>query len=389
MPMHYTPKVFLRQVPNRLLQTYFAKRDQLHEIQWDHLTETGIEAVHDALLLLPEADRREIGGHFRSVWEMAAREFTPWLIRVAREHGLDLTAAMQQQSNSYERAFRLFLDHPAIFEEAKALAHWENLPRRSTEKRNGMPKMTPPVDALMLAKFGEALSTYFQETQGRGEHCRVEHFLRSGHIDFFFAYPADYSDTMICYEDDGNFARKEWRPAFEVVIMFDREAGTAELYAEGAADVRESLAGIFAQTVLGVSEVPRPVPKPPYDLQPLLNPHFRFATRPEDRILFVRLKSLRLQKWNDDGRIVFDAGGRNSRKSAHDLIEEALNENRLPREKLRVSQAAFQAVFDNGRKRPKTVNFTITHPAGCSLRDSDEELILRRCLRDWGIANDE
>lgn len=30
--MHYTPRLFLRQVPNGLLQVYFAKRGQLQEI---------------------------------------------------------------------------------------------------------------------------------------------------------------------------------------------------------------------------------------------------------------------------------------------------------------------------------------------------------------------
>jgi len=248
--------------------------------------------------------------------------------------------------------------------------------------------LAPPTDELTLARFGAAVSEYYQQSQGRGEHCRVEHAARGGHIDYFFAYPADYSDTMICYEDN-SLMHKEWKPAFEVVIMFDRETGTAELFAEGSAEVRESLAGIFARTVLGVDEVPKRVPKPPYDLQPLLNPHFRFPTLPEDHILHVRLKSLRLQKWNDDGRIVFEIGGRNSHKSAHDLIGEALNENRMPREKLQVTKVAFQVVFENGSNRPKTINFTITHPAGCSLRDSDEELILRRCLRDWEIATDE
>ncbi len=387
--MHYTLKSFLRVTPNALLREYFASRNQIQDIQWDRLSETGINAAHEAIQSLPEPDFREISSHFRAIWEMATREYTPWLIQVARAQGIEIAGSMQKQSNAYERAFRVFLDHPAVFEEARALAHWASLPRRSTEKRNGMPRMAPPTDDITLERFGAAVSKYYQETQGRGEHCRVEHTARSGHIDYFYAYPADYSDTLICYEDNGSFSHKEWKPAFEVVIMFDHETGTAEFYAEGSAEVRESLAGIFARAVLGVEEVPKRVPKPPYDLQPLLNPHFRFPTRAQDNILHVRLKSIRLQKWNDDGRIVFEIGGRNPHKSAHDLIEEALNENRLPREKLHVTKVAFQVVFENGRKRPKTVNFTITHPAGCSLRDSDEELILRRCLRDWEIANDE
>ena len=49
--------------------------------------------------------------------------------------------------------------------------------------------------------------------------------MRSGHIDFFFAYPADYADILIGYEDGGNFARRQWKPAFEVILSYDRLAG--------------------------------------------------------------------------------------------------------------------------------------------------------------------
>lgn len=59
----------------------------------------------------------------------------------------------------------------------------------------------------------------------------------------------------------------------------------------------------------------------------------------------------------------------------------------LPRETLDVTQATFQAGFETGRKRPKSLTFTITHPSNCTLRDSDEELVLRRYLREWKIAS--
>jgi hypothetical protein len=103
--MHYTPRLFLRQVPNGLLQAYFAKRNQLQEIQWDRLVETDVESIHQALLKLSKADRREIGGHFRAVSEMARREFSPWLIRVAREHQVDLVSPFRRKSCSHERTF--------------------------------------------------------------------------------------------------------------------------------------------------------------------------------------------------------------------------------------------------------------------------------------------
>ena len=387
MPMHYTPRLFLRQVPNGLLQVYFAKRNQLQEIQWDRLAETDVEPIHQALLQLPEADRREIGGHFRAICEMARREFVPWLIRVARESDLDLVSQFRRTSCVHEMAFWTFLNHRTVFEEARTLAHWERLPRRSMEKRDGLPAMTPRTTADALDQFGAGLAEYFQTHQGRGEHCKVEHLLRSGHIDFFFAFPADYADVLIGYEDDGNFSRRQWKPAFEVIVAFDRLAGTVDLYAEGTKDVRDEVAAIFTRSILGIDSEPHRVAKPPYNLQLLLQPGFQFPTAPEDKLRSFKLKALRVQKQNSEERILFDAGSGEHTRSVHDLIDEALNEMNLPRETLSVTQATFQAAFETGRKRPKSVIFTITHPSGCSLRDSDEDLTLRRCLRLWQIAS--
>ncbi|MCC6366324.1 MAG: hypothetical protein IT165_22635 [Bryobacterales bacterium] len=388
MPMYYTPKVLLRQVPNALLWEYFIEnRKQLRDLPWGRLRETDVEPIHDALLALPEADRREIGGHFRAIAEMAKREFTPWLVRIARERDIDLVKPFRRKSCAYERAFWMFLKHPDVFEEARTLSHWERLPRRSMEKRTGLPPMDPEITPDVLEQFGRAMAEYYQENQGRGDHCKVEHFLRSGHIDFFFAYPADYADVLIGYEDGGNFARREWKPAFEVIISFDRIAGSLDLYAEGTRDVRDELVSIFARTVLKLNFEPPRAAKPPYNLQLLLQPGFQFPTAPEDNVRWVKMRTIRVRKQASVEQILFDVGSGEARRDIHDLIDEALNQMNLPRERLVATQASFQAGFETGRKQPKTVNFTITHPSGCTLRDSDEDLTLRRYLRQWNIAS--
>ena len=346
-----------------------------------------MEPIHQALLQLPESDRREIGGHFRAVSEMSRREFTPWLIRVARESSLDLVSQFRRKSCAHEMAFWTSLNYPVVFEEARALAHWERLPRRSMEKRDGLPAMTPEITPDALEQFGAGLGEYFQAHQGRGEHCQVEHLLRSGQIDFFFAYPADYADVLIGYEDDGNFSRRHWKPAFEVIVAFDRLAGTLDLYAEGTKDVRDEIATIFTRSILKLDSEPQRIAKPPYNLQLLLQPGFQFPTVPGDNLRGFKLRALRVQKHNSEERILFDAGSGDHARSVHDLMDEAINEMKLPREKLSVTQATFHAAFETGRKRPKSVSFTITHPAGCTLRDSDEDLTLRRCLRRWQIVS--
>jgi len=247
--------------------------------------------------------------------------------------------------------------------------------------------MEPDITPEVLEQFGNSMADYYQTNQGRGDHCRVEHFVRSGHIDFFFAYPADYADVLIGYEDGGNFARRHWKPAFEVILSYDRLVGSLELYAEGTQDVRDELVTMFTRTVLKLDFEPPRSAKPPYNLQLLLQPGFQFPTAPEDNLRSFKLKAIRVQKQNSEERILFDAGSGDHARSVHDLIDEALNEMNLPRETLSVTQAIFQAAFETGRKRPKSVIFTITHPSSCSLRDSDEDLTLRRCLRLWQIAS--
>jgi len=113
MTIHYTPRVFLRQVPNGLLQVYFAKRNQLQEIQWDRLAETDVEPIHQALLELPEADRREIGGHFglRQVFQLQVIE------RQSRIRQGDLRLVPRRRLEIREGLVMVFLkqgDPPAL-----------------------------------------------------------------------------------------------------------------------------------------------------------------------------------------------------------------------------------------------------------------------------------
>ena len=202
MRPRYTPKVFLRQAPNRLLQSYFSAKGLLGDLPWHDLRETRIEPIHLAILALPEAERREIGRDFRAIWDLAARRGSTLLIRIAKQRGVGLATVGSNRRTPYERALSAFLEQPAVFAEATAAGRWEFLPRGQTEKRNGLPKIAPDTSDATLANFGGILSRYFQEEQGRGEYCKVEHFAQS-HLDYFFAYPADYWNTLLGYEADG------------------------------------------------------------------------------------------------------------------------------------------------------------------------------------------
>ena len=109
--LRYTPKVVLRQTPNRLLHRYFEAKSLLRDIPWTGLKETKIEPIHQAVLQLSAADRREIGRDFRAIHELASRPGAVLLVRTARQHGVDLTGPAFRDCNGHARALLAFLDH--------------------------------------------------------------------------------------------------------------------------------------------------------------------------------------------------------------------------------------------------------------------------------------
>ncbi|MCC6392607.1 MAG: hypothetical protein IT167_18550 [Bryobacterales bacterium] len=375
----YTPKVFLRQAPNRLLHSYFQTKGLLLDLPWKDFRETRIDPIHQAILALPEAQRRDIGRDFRAIWELASRRGSALLTRIAKQWDVELPTSAANRRTPYERAMSAFLEQPALFAEATTAARWEFLPRGLMEKRNGLPQIAPDTSESALADFGRLLARYYQEAQDRGEHCKVEHFAQN-HLDYFFAYPADYWNTLLGYEVDGELSRRDWKPAFEVVIVYDRRAGTVEICAEGGSKVRAELGARFARAILHVDQDPAPLQEAEYNLQGLLDRNFIFNTQPGENFELVRVKSIRVRWPGIQKRYVnFDVDGRNTHLNVHDLIEEALR-GVVERDRLVVVGASIQAVFSN-----RSVSFDLGWPSTCNLGDTPEELVLKECLKRWGI----
>ena len=388
--LRYTAKLFLRQAPNRLLRRYFESKGLLGHIPWDGLKETRIEPIHEAILELPEAERREISRDFRAASELASPRGSALLVRLSRERGLALMEPQWRNPNGYARALLALLDHPGVFEEARNVARWEFLPRSSMDKRNGLPPMPPDTSPAALSRFAAAISEYYREEQDRGEYCQVEHFRRNGHLHYFFGYPSDYLGTLLGYEDDGELARKDWKPAFEVVAAFDERCGTLELSAEGGRKVRSDLAARFARSIMQIERIPEVLPETQYNLQMLLDRNFMFLTSPEENIDLVRAKSVRVHWPGMKKRLLtFEVDGRDIHASVHDLVDEVLRGSSVGLNELIVADAWLQVVFRGGGRRGRSFSFHIATSSSCSLGDSPEELILKDCLKRWGVEVSE
>ncbi|MBI4902874.1 MAG: hypothetical protein HY820_04515 [Acidobacteria bacterium] len=384
--MQYNPRSFFRQVPNFLLARFFSRYSIFFGIPWRLLKEADVEPVLDRWQQMPESDRQPLANLFRQIHDLANAQGTTALIESARGCGLDILTEIRAMKNAHARAFWCMLEHPEILGDARTLAHIDALPLRSWEKWIDLPVRPNSVNDIDVANLEHSIAEYFQNRDGRGERCRVEHRRRPGNIDCFFAYPADYADEIIGYGEDGMFARTQWQGAFEVVYALDGGARTLELYAEGGRQVRQELSELFIRVVLEENHPLHPAARTPYRMDVFKNRHLTFPTDPADTVT-VRLKGLRFQvSGNTEGIIAVDAG-RHGRSSAYSLLEKAVDQERVPLEKCMVLDATLQAVFQVPANRPRSVTFKVS-PWSCTLGDSVEEEKLKRYLKQWQIEHE-
>ena len=70
------------------------------------------------------------------------------------------------------------------------------------------------MDTASLEQLADLIRTYFHRSEGRGKHCLVES-CRRGELDYFFAYPEEYSQQQIEWVK-GRFDQRPHNPTFEV-----------------------------------------------------------------------------------------------------------------------------------------------------------------------------
>lgn len=163
------------------------------------------------------------------------------------------------------------------------------------------------MDEASLRELASLIRAYFRHNEGRGNNCVVAPFRR-GELDYFFAYPEDYSQQSIEWVD-GQFGRWPHNPAFEVIYVYSQKEGSLDLNFRGSHKAIEPLQGMFATAVLKLPELP-PDPKDGrvYDLNPLRQKSFNFVFDVSSGIQDAAIKKLRLSsKVKKGDRITLEA----------------------------------------------------------------------------------
>ena len=197
-----------------------------------------------------------------------------------------------------------YLDYPecwkgaARFYHADTLTHWR--------KRKQMGHNIAAVDEASTKQLADLIRNHFHCTEGRGNHCIVEP-LRRGSLDYFFAYPEDYSQQSVEWME-GQLQPKSHNPAFEIVFIYSQKDGTLDLHIHGSYQAVKPLQEMFVIAILKLEKLP-PESKDSraYDLNSLRYRMFGFTYSVGSGIENVAVKKLRLSsRINPGERLILE-----------------------------------------------------------------------------------
>ena len=337
----------------------------------------------------PEEQRNEMELDFREIFRMSCRKGVQAILDATQTRGDDsperaaaFIESLSRMPDHFHRAMATWLDHRGCWREASrfyggdAPGWWR--------KRKNMGHRPPATDTASLRRLADLIGTWFHRSEGRGSRCLVESFHRDG-LDFYFAYPEDYSRLEMEWTD-GEFIGRRRRPAFEVVFVYSQQEGSMDLSFPGPFRAVEPLQQMFAKAILGLDSLASdPGDAPVYDLAPLLRKDFEFVYGSGSGIESVTVRKLGLvSRILKDFRFTLEPGDAGRPDAIRDYLRMAGVFD--PSLLYRVTQAELVALVSADGKTPSgRVPIWLTVPASCSLGYGDRELKLREMVKASGL----
>lgn len=387
MATHFTLKSFLRHASNELIAAYLEARGIRLELDPRTVKRAESEKLFQAVSALPADMRMVVEQEFQEITSLGDKAGLKHIRAEAGFRRLDLDTGLRQQRSHIDRALWTFVNHREVFDAAERIAaphlygrYW----------KRGLPLISRPGVNLeeMEQKLEVALRDHFQNEDGRGESCKVDYIGRPP-LHRFHAYPEDYPAAPLAWRTPNALEPLPHRPAFEVVFVYDEEAGTLDVYDEGGKESVERLWPLFAKVVLGVEDLPDRV-APVYALQCFTLPSLTFPRPPDSIVTDLRVKALSLAVQDRDPATVrIEADVSQDRHALHRAIDRFFSDRpvtgRYALSQARVIGARIQATIDrHDGKKPRTRTFDIS-PKSCSLKNDGIDLELRRILLESGI----
>jgi hypothetical protein len=387
MAAHYTLRNFVRQASRVLLSQYLRYREIDLGFDCGALKPRVIDPIIDALNLLPDERRAELDKDFATINSLADQAGTQQIVQEAAFQGARIEDEFRVQDGFLNKSLWTFLHSRSVFEGASRFA-MPSLRGRYWKRRLPLAG-TRDVDlASKVPGLENALSRYFLHEEGRGKVCKIEYHPRPP-LHAFHAFPEDFSASPLAWSTAG-LGPHPYRPAFEVVFVYNEDASALDIYFEGGKPTIERLWRLFAEQVFSIGQ-PLQAERPVYSMERLKADNVLRARALDGAMIDLRVKRLSFAIFGSPGiTVAVEADVSRNPEAIRPVLNRVFANGAASDERYALSQATvvsarIQALLDRGdSKRPRSRTFDLTQKS-CSLKYEGDDLLLRRLLLDLGI----
>ena len=373
----YDPRKVLRETDNLVLKEFFGREGILGDVDFENRKETEVEDIFEKLLKLEPLAWKKIDSVFRRVYELACENGIIRLIEEAKDFGLKLNEELEELRGKYNKAFRVFMEHPNVFESAEVTQFLYSL--QGWKQKDGLPKEPPNLNEKNIRMLESELRDYFVDKEGRGNRCKVEHHNK-GDRTYICAYPENYSMLEISYDKDSQLDRTYRKPVIEIYFLYNDTEGSLSVKTRGGYQKKDDLLRIFIKSILGPEYLPPERTRKVFELNRFAKKgEINFNTPMEDGRVIVDLKLIRITYHSNSKkrRVILEG---EDQEEIYKMIEKF----KLPVDESEITKVKLHVEFERV-DRNKSVTFELTYPDSCTLGDSDYDLKIRQYLKDWGI----
>ncbi|OFV80882.1 MAG: hypothetical protein A2W26_13805 [Acidobacteria bacterium RBG_16_64_8] len=373
------------------MRAYFEARKLLADLPCLKKDEPDVEALCQALVTLSAAQRTDVDQDLQDIYELADEEGMRLLYEEARFRGEDLTGILTELEGPYDAAMWALLHREELFADILRFRGADTLNSRYWRRRRGIPEAHPDTSRAALSLLSTSITSYLLQKEGRGHHCHVEWVRRSTGF-LFIAYPEDYGQTMLEYDED-KLVRRKYRPATDLLFFFSSDRSTLEVFCQGTKDRVRDLQEIFARSILGIELGPDAGAEKAYRLNLLKEESFSFVFDPTSGLEGIEVKWVTLRDRDGGRQMILQVGGPAGRGlifAAQKYFATRPDDEttRYPLDLMDVYRAKLQAVFRPLGKRRwgRSRTFTLS-PNGCLLDHEGPDGVIREALVASGLEH--
>lgn len=396
MPRPFNLKRFLRQTPLDLIEAYFEAAALPLGIDFSKLSAKDVDPIAAAIGDLDEQARLKVMNDFGEIEAIASERGMQALCDEANwqvqndpsTFGVDRTLRerLSAMESDHARAMWIYIHRRKYWHGAMRFLQADTLSPSLWQKRKDLRKVEARVDKSARDELGQAIGSYFHQAHGRGRLCAVEIFRR-GDCDYFYCFGQDASEAPHAWVD-GQLGRMPLQRARDVIYVYNKNEGSLDTYARGGAREISALEAIFAEIILGQSDL-QPVSKSKrvYKLDALKSADFPFQYDAASEILSVVVRQLRLsQQYGSRPHTIVQGDHAADPHSVYDELA-ACGDKISSRH---VTQAEIGVKFTpTPAKQKRSVVAVLTHPNRCNLRYDGLDLVVRNMLKASGLEPEE